>query len=222
MYSQYCTCSKETTRPLFPRNLITADLPLLFNWVLFALAFPLLLSSCHTLQSEVTSNKKSFTYLFKQNGIKATQSLVFGFFLMIISFLLPFALSLTLTQLTSLPRSLTTPPHHVTVRSSSYGYRVFPGKCDCGFDALSFHFSHYIPSPFSLFFYFSVTFSPHPQVSLFYIFSITQLPFFQSPNSSALFILLTLHISLSHSFTLTSSSLLICSVPSMAAAELLI
>lgn len=141
-------------------------------------------------------------YPFKRNGIKATQVLSLPF-LMIISLLLSFALSLTLTQLASLPRLLATPPHHVTVSSSSYGYRDFPGKCDCGFDALSFHFSHYIPSPFSSLFSFSVTFSLHHPVSLLHFLKSLISCSYTLSISSALFVFPSLHISLSPSFTLT-------------------
>ncbi len=57
------------------------------------------------------------------------------------------------------PPFRSTPPHHVTVISSYYGYRAFLGECDCRFGVLSFvssvsqsplPFSHSISSLLSL------------------------------------------------------------------------
>lgn len=72
--SQYRTCSEEKARPLFPQNLITADLLLMFNWVLVALTFPSLLSSCHTLESDVTFDRKASCILSSETGLKQHKS----------------------------------------------------------------------------------------------------------------------------------------------------
>lgn len=178
---------------------------LVFNCVLVSRVFSSLLTSCHTLEPDVTFDRKALCMLASETGLKQ-QSLVFTLLDDHLSFR---SVARSLTQLASLPRSLTTPPHHVTVSSSSYGYRDFPGKSDCRFDALSFLFSHSITSLFSPLFSF-----PRLPDSLLHTLNLSLLPLpftLSEPPTPPLCFTLTV---------IFSSRLL--SLPSMAAAELLI